>query len=324
MYYAIKDPDGNDVFPIGPGGYESCWRFEKATYQKLQKDNYILWKKTKKAGKEVWWPYVKYYLEGRTKRPSPLWNDLDGNKKAARDLRELFDGEKLFDFPKPIPMLKRLMEIVPNASNDDIILDFFAGSASTAHAVLDSNKEDNGNRTFICVQIPQLISNDQRAFKLGYKTIAELSKERIRKAISKFSYNEGFRVLKLKESNFKTWMNISSNEIAIIEKELDLFNHDPLKDSWTSKGLLIEIILNEGFVLSSLFINQSNYKSNSILKIQDEFCEHSLIVCLDKEIKKETIQSLELSGNDIFICLDSAISNVDKLRLSDKGLIKTI
>lgn len=132
MFYPVKDPDGNNVYPLAPAGYESCWRFEKKTYERLVKEGYILWKKTKRNDDEIWWPYVKYYLEGRTKRPSPLWNDLEGNKKAARDLRSLFEGKKYFDFPKPIPMIKRLIQISPNASSEDIILDFFAGSSTRA------------------------------------------------------------------------------------------------------------------------------------------------------------------------------------------------
>lgn len=94
MYYPIIDPDGNEVYPIAPAGYESCWRFEKKTYEKLRNEGFILWRKSKRGSNEIWWPYVKYYLEGRTKRPSPLWDDLDGNKKATRDLRDLFDGKK--------------------------------------------------------------------------------------------------------------------------------------------------------------------------------------------------------------------------------------
>ena len=123
-----------------------------------EKDNFIIWKKSKRGNDEIWWPYVKYYLEGRTKRPSPLWDDIDGNKKAARDLRELFDGEKIFDYPKPLEMLNRLIQIVPNASNNDVILDFFSGSASMAHSVMDINtKSPDSKRKFIAVQLPEVL-----------------------------------------------------------------------------------------------------------------------------------------------------------------------
>jgi adenine-specific DNA-methyltransferase len=182
LYYPVKDPDGNNVLPIAPAGYESCWRFEKKTYDKLLQDGIILWKKTKRDNNEVWCPCVKSYLEGRTKRPSPLWDDLDGNKKASKDLRELFDGKKIFDFPKPVQMINRLIQIVPNASKDDIIIDFFAGSGVTAHAVVDLNTADGGNRKCISVQLPELCDEKSEAYKAGYIAIAEISKERIRRA----------------------------------------------------------------------------------------------------------------------------------------------
>lgn len=122
MYYAIKNPDGEDLYPTAQEGYDSRWRVEYNTYKNLEANGFILWKKTKRDGKEIWWPYVKYYLEGRTKRPSPLWMDLEGNKKAARDLRELFDGYKVFDYPKPLQLIKRIIQI--STDKDSIVLDF--------------------------------------------------------------------------------------------------------------------------------------------------------------------------------------------------------
>ena len=150
MYYAIKDPDGTDVFPIATAGYESCWRVERKTYDQLVADDLILWKKTVRNGTEVWWPYVKYYLEGRSKRPSPLWTELDGNKKATRELRALFDDVKVFDYVKPVDFIKKIIQIAPNLKEGDIIMDFFSGSATTAHAIMESNKKYR----FIMVQIP--------------------------------------------------------------------------------------------------------------------------------------------------------------------------
>ena len=153
MYYAIKDPDGNDVYPTAAAGYDSRWRVERKTYDQLVEDGYILWKKTVRNGQEVWWPYVKYYLEGRSKRPSPLWTDLDGNKKATREVRALFDNVKVFDYVKPVDFIKKIIQIAPNMQSGDIVLDFFSGSATTAHAVMALNK----NYRFIMVQLPAVL-----------------------------------------------------------------------------------------------------------------------------------------------------------------------
>ena len=151
MYYPIIDPDGNELYPTATAGYESCWRVEKKRYLELVADDYILWKKTTRNKKQVWWPYVKYYLEGRTKRPSPLWNDIEGNKKASRDVKEILGANLQFDYPKPVEMLERIIQIATD--KDSIVLDSFAGSGTTAHAVLNLNKADGGNRKFILVEM---------------------------------------------------------------------------------------------------------------------------------------------------------------------------
>lgn len=257
MYYSITDPDGNEVYPIGPGGYESCWRFERSTYNRLSEEGYILWKKTKKENIEVWWPYVKYYLEGRTKRPSPLWDDLEGNKKASRDLRTLFDGKKLFDFPKPLELIERIITI--SCEKDDLIVDFFAGSGTTAHAVMKLNADDGGNRKFICVQLPETIDVETEAYNAGYKTIADLCKERIRRAGEKIrsevkeglfasqgkTLDIGFRVFKLDSSNINAW----DGSVKDFEQNL-LSAAENIKPDRTEEDVLYEILLKSGLDLA--------------------------------------------------------------------------
>lgn len=215
MYYAVIDPDGNELFPIASAGYESCWRFGKPTYEQLIKDDMVLWKKTKRDGGGIWWPYIKYYLEGRTKRPSPLWTELDGNKKAARDLRALFDGEKLFSFPKPISVIKNLIHIAPETSKDDIILDFFAGSGTTAHTVLEANANDNGARKFISIQLPEELNSASG----DYETIFDITKERIIRASKKISdENPNFQG----DLGFKVFETVEDFRVEDDEKELSL------------------------------------------------------------------------------------------------------
>ena len=185
LYYSVTDPDGNEVLPIASAGYEGNWRFNEEAFHDLSERDYILWKRTTRFGKEVWWPYVKYYLEGRTKRPSPLWNDMDGNKKAARDLREIFDGKKVFSFPKPLALVQRCARIAPNSGKHDLILDFFSGSGTTAHAVMALNAEDNGKRQHITIQIDEPTDAKSEAHKAGYRTVYEITRERIVRAAKK-------------------------------------------------------------------------------------------------------------------------------------------
>ena len=209
MYYGIENPDGEILYPIAAAGYESRWRVEKKTYDNLVKEGFILWKKSKREDGEIWWPYVKYYLDGRTKRPSPLWADLEGNKKAAREVRDLFDGVKVFDYPKPVDLLERVVQIA--TAPDSIIVDFFGGSSTTAHAVLQKNSEDGGNRKYILVQLQEECKPDSEAAKAGYKTIDQIGMERIKRAAKKikeqnplFAGDLGFKHYTLQEPDANT------------------------------------------------------------------------------------------------------------------------
>lgn len=149
LFYPITAPDGSQVLPIGPGGYESRWRVDKNTYDEWSKNGLIEW--VERNGHYV--PYVKYYVEGRTKSVSNLWNDVEGNKKATHTLKSLFENEKVFTNPKPVGLIKKIIS-VSGVNSEDIVLDFCAGSGTTAHAVLELNKEDGGNRQFIlCEQM---------------------------------------------------------------------------------------------------------------------------------------------------------------------------
>ena len=337
MYYAILNPDGNELFPKGPGGYESCWRFEKKTYERLVSENFILWKKTKKENIEIWWPYVKYYLEGRTKRPSPLWDDLDGNKKASRDLRSLFDGKKIFDFPKPIQLLERIISISCE-KDDDIILDFFGGSGSTGHAVSSLNNKDNGTRKYIVIQVPEKIDEKSEAYKTGYKKISDITIERNKRVIEKIIKEKeskqpdlftgdkkvnalkglGFKVFKLQKSNFprldfapapeKTEEeNIATLKEYIANKEAQLVN------AFNKPELLTEILLTNGFNLNYVVKVQENIATNEVFLASDG--DKETLICLDVAINPETVEYFKNNTDKKFICLERALDTTKKYNL---------
>ena len=180
MYFPITAPDGSQVYPLGPTGYESRWICSPETAKRMASEGLLAWKSTEKNGIKKWTVYQKFYLENRTKAPGNLWNDVEGNKKATRDIRSIFENKKLFDFPKPIGFIKKIIEIGCNSNS--IILDFFSGSATTAHAVMQLNAEDDGYRKFIMVQLPEQTDTKSEAYKAGYKTICEIGEERIRRA----------------------------------------------------------------------------------------------------------------------------------------------
>lgn len=210
MYYAVKDPDGNDTYPIAPSGYESRWRCAESRYNELLEEGLIEWRKAE-DGIESWKVYQKFYLEGRLKQPSNLWTGIEGNKKATIVIKDLFDST-VFDFPKPVELIKQCLQI--SSSNEDLILDFFSGSATTAHAVMQLNAEDQGKRKFIMVQLPEPCDEKSEAYKAGYANICEIGKERIRRAGEKIKEEAGlttadldigFKVFKLDTSNIRKW-----------------------------------------------------------------------------------------------------------------------
>ena len=166
MFYAVKAPDGQDVYPIAPAGYESRWSCGQEKYKELERNGLIEWNLVKKNGKEMWQVYQKFYLEGRLKQPSNLWSGLEGNKKASRDLKKLFDGEKVFSFPKPVGSIKHIVQLSA-ADKDSFVLDFFAGSGTTAQAVIEHNAADNGNRRYILVQLPEPLDPDNKDQKIA-------------------------------------------------------------------------------------------------------------------------------------------------------------
>lgn len=351
MYYAVKDPDNNDIFPIGPGGYEGRWRVEAKTYEKLLNDNLILWKKTKKDNVEVWWPYVKYYLEGRTKRPSPLWDDLEGNKKAARDLRAIFDGKKIFDFPKPIELLKRIIAI--SCESDDIVLDFFAGSGSFGQAVLEYNQSEKTNLKFICIQLPQTTEEGSEAFNEGFKTISEISQERIRRISAKIEKEQkaetskkqsvinfdnqssqnnqanqssdlGFKVFKLDHSNFKIWDATLEKEPEAIQQRL--FEHiDHISPEAAQESILYELLLKSGFELTtpiqSLTLPNGEGREGLVFSIAGG----QLLICLEKELTNDAIKAMAEMQPTRVICLDEAFkgANADALKTNAVQIMKS-
>lgn len=171
MYFPITSPDGSEVYPIGPTGYESRWRVGIEKVMEMENSNMLYFKKDTKGN---WKVYYKYYFENRTKRPSDLWTDLDGNKKASLELKEIFDN-KVFETPKPLALIERILKIATDKNS--LILDSFSGSGTTAHAVLSLNKQDGGNRKFICIEMEdyaeQITAERIRRVIKGYGKKAE-------------------------------------------------------------------------------------------------------------------------------------------------------
>jgi adenine-specific DNA-methyltransferase len=317
--FPIKNPNTGEDFWPSEG---SCYRFNQETAKRLLSENRFYFGKEGKGA-----PQLKRYLSEVQQGvvPSTIWfrEEVGDNQEAAKEVKDLFEVSP-FDTPKPTRLISKIIQL--SCEEDDIVLDFFAGSATTGHSVLKYNVEKKLNLKYILVQIPEPLETEKTALE-SWKHLAQVSSQRMRNSIKQFEdfdIDKGFKYSKLKPSNYKSWKNYQGSSTQDLEHQLDMFNQNPLREGYTKDGLLSEVMLLEGFTLCSDISTLTEIETNSIKKITSEYCQHSLLVCLDETIQKETIANLHLRDADIFICLDSAVSTEDKLRLSDKGLIKTI
>lgn len=323
--YNLINPQTGVVYPFNPN---RVWAFIPSSMSKLIEDDKIFF--PEHPSKRPMMKRYKKDLIGNTNPISTLLTQVGLNTEATKSIQDIFNS-KVFEYSKPLSLLKTLISQVANTDND-IILDFFAGSSTTSQAVLELNKEDGANRKFLLVQIPEPCDEKSEAYKAGYKNIAEIGKERIRRVAQRHidtssdkrtNQDLGFKSFTLNSSNFRGWSNSRENNTTELQDLFEKYLSLTLEGSKV-KSLIIEIMLLEGFPLDSRINRISELKSNEVNRISSGFNDHQLIVCLDEKINEGTINKLALGENDIFICLDTAISDQDKLRLSDKSLIKTI
>lgn len=298
MFYPVKTPDGSDVYPFGPGNYLSRWRVAKDSYEKLVNDDMIVWKKSDDEDlptvdgykKSCWTPYVKYYLEGRTKQVSNLFQDIEGNKKASIVLKDLLGSKGVFDNPKPVEFMTRLIQI--STDDDSVILDFFSGSGTTAHATLQFNAERGTRKKFILVQLPEKCEEGTEANKLGYKNICEIGKERIRRAgkqvkeqspLTTSDLDIGFRVFKLDDSN----MNDVYYSAGEYNQGMLTLLESNIKSDRNDLDLLFGCLLEWGLPLSMPYVSEK-MEGCTVHTYNDG----DLIACFDENIPDSVIKEI--------------------------------
>jgi adenine-specific DNA-methyltransferase len=291
-------------------------RYGKKTLTRMDEEN-MLW--FGKDGTSI--PSAKTYLaevkSGITPGSLWKWDEVGHTHGANEELAQIL-GKGVFDNPKPTKLIKRMLQIATQKDNDDIILDFFAGSGTTAHAVLEKNEEDEGNRQCISIQIPEIVENGK------FSTIAEICKERVRLVSKKLSkenksnQDRGFKVFKLVRSNYKIWDEYQEQNEKELRKQLTLFK-ESLIEKYKIEDVIYECIIKEGFDLNSK-IEQT--KENKIYKIYND--SNYFFMTLEKKITDDVIKKIKLTKDTVFICLDSALDNNSKNSLSLKCILKTI
>ena len=330
-HYIVKSPKTGKEFDVPQGKH---WVYSEENLKQLVASNQIWFGQDGNS-----FPRKKRFLsevqDGRTANTLWLSEEVGHNQTATRELKALFDDEKYFDFPKPILYIKQMLNLGTN--KDSIVLDFFSGSATTAHAVMQLNAEDGGNRKFIMVQLPELCDEKSEAFKAGYKNICEIGKERIRRAGQQilkqvqngkekshtdsslltqtlFSNEEeksldfsnpcdnkkldiGFRVLKCDTSNME--------EVYYTPDHIDtndLFKNN-IKSDRTAEDLLFQVMLDLGVMLSSK-IQTQQIDGKTVYCVEGNY----LVACFDEDVTEETITKIAKEKPYYFVMRDPANS----------------
>lgn len=297
--YEIITPSGRSVYP--PSGY--CWRLDKNTFFEYVKDKRIWFGEN---GDNV--PRIKRFLsevkQGIT--PMTIWKfkEVGSSQDASRNLKKLFDDKAFFEYPKSVPLIERCIQLYSNKKS--LILDFFSGSATTAHAVMQLNAEDGGKRKFIMVQLQEECTENSEAYKAGYKNICEIGKERIRRAGKKIKEENplttqdldiGFRVLKCDSSNMED-MYFTPKEY--MDKQQSLFV-DNIKKDRNDEDLLFDAMLKLDTPLSSK-IEKICIAGKTVYNV----AQGHLMACFDKNVTDEVITAIAKEMPSYFVMRDSS------------------
>lgn len=300
--YSITTPSGRVVEP--PAG--RCWRLSRNAFRERLQDNRIWFGSD---GSSV--PCIKRFItelkhDGMAPTSILFYKDVGHSQEGAQEVVSLFGDKGVFDGPKPVRLLERLITLA-NLKEDSIVLDFFSGSATTAHAVMKKNVEKEKNCRFIMVQLPEEVSDKKK--DQGYKNICEIGKERIRRAGAKIKeenpekaqhLDTGFRVLKIDSSNMKD-VFYSPKETS----QLELFRYvDNVKDDRTSEDLLFQVMLELGATLDSK-IEESVVDGKTIYNVADGY----LVACFDQEVSDEVVTAIAKMQPTYAVLRDTSLAN---------------
>ena len=328
LHYDLEDPKTGIVYSCPPTG----WRYEPKRMMALIKNNEIIFPKTPDGR-----PRRKKFqrdLESEFTGFSTILNTVY-NTQGTREVRTIFNDKEYFDFPKPKDLIKLLIQQGASSTDEEnIILDFFSGSGTTAHAVMELNKEEYIDRKFICVQLPENCIEKSEAFKAGYRTIADIAKERIKRAANlikndkqkKLDFNPekkldlDFKVFKLSDSNFKLWRQQGIETVEELEKQMEFFT-DPISQDSLNDFMVYELLIKSGFDLNCQIKHENNMY----------FVNSNEMILLLESVSKDIISKVIKTNPQKVVALDKLFEGNDQLKtntalqMKDAGIdFKTI
>ncbi|MGA9364860.1 MAG: site-specific DNA-methyltransferase [Bacteroidota bacterium] len=324
LVYPIPAPDGTQIMP------KRQWLWSKERTTKALEKNELEFIK----GKEGWTVHTKQYWkdENGKIRQSKAFSVIDDvyTQHGTNEIIEMFGDAQIFPFPKPTGLLKPLIQLGSSPDSEDIILDFFGGSGTTAQAVLELNKEDGGNRKFILVQLAEKTEEDSEAYKAGYKTITGICKERLRRACKKIKEEAekdaglfaekkldlGFKAFRLEPSNFKVWRTDMIESEDDLKKQMEAFV-DPTRARSEADDMAWEILLKSGYELTTP-MEKLEVASVPVYSISNG----EVMVALEK-ISQEAINAIIAKKSATadkpkrVVCLDRLFAGNDQLKTNN-------
>ena len=268
---------------------------------------------------------LKYEKERTIENPRSVLREVGSTSDGGAAMAGLGFPREAFDFPKPPGLVRRFAELITEPQGSDIILDFFAGSGTTAQAVLELNAEDTGNRRFVLVQLPEPTGRDD------LRTIADICKERVRRVLKKMNdednekldfdggkkQDRGFRVFKLAESNFKTWEADKPKDAEALANQLEL-HVEHIRDGRTAADLLYEILLKSGFPLTTP-VEDLTLAGKQVHSVADG----ALLVCLERALTLDLIRAMAERKPERVVCLDAGFAGNDQLKANAAQIFRT-
>ena len=319
LQYYIELPDGTKVF--------DQWKWQESRFLEAKAQNKMVFGKDKNG---KWRVGYKKYLNESDRLPRSLLTQVERNIEGKKQLRAVLEEPNILNNPKPVGLIKHLLEF--STDPDSLVVDFFAGSCTTAQAVLELNREDNGNRKFIVVQLPEPTPEKSIARNAGYETISDIGKTRIRRLLDRMrtgnpfreSEDLGVKVFKLTESNYRQWNGVEESNAESYKNQLRLFADNPLVDRWIPKNVIYEVAIKEGYQLDCSTEQVDGPERNTIFQVSSRDETQTFYICLDAELFQDDIDTLELTTDNLFVCLDKALDDTQAANLALQCRLKTI
>lgn len=324
----------HEIIPIRADGSLGRWRWEYNTA--LKNIDSLIGRFM--PNRNIWGIFEKDFLKEKTSvKPTSSWTDkVFNSERGTEQFIELGFKKEVFPKPKPIGLIKKILEfVITKDDSNAIVLDFFAGSSSLAHGVIEFNAENETNVKFVCIQLPEITEPEDDAFKEGFKTIAEISKERIRRVISKMKNDSkestdmfkpdisnldlGFKVFKLSKSNFNVWDSSLQKEPEAIQTALEIHT-EHINPEATQEAILFELLLKSGFSLATP-IEQLTIDGKKVFSI----AEGELLICLEDELTHDLLKGIAELKPSRVICLDKSFKgdNADALKTNAVQIMKS-